>query len=402
MSTRFYIYLILTALLLTGFIFWTSWYLLFILFALWGLMILFPQKTIKISRLIKKDYRVRWPLYFVGIFMLAILLRVFVFEIYNIPSGSMKQTLWPGDKVIVNKLTYGPKLPVSLKEVPWLNIFSKNRDEGHGSEKYIRLAGLSEIRHNDILVFNHPSSPDIYIKRCVGLAGDSLKLHHDNIFINGKKLKNPGTLKHEYRVYSKIHNKLERWATKNNVSIINWSDTFRVFNISLDTKEQLMKSGFVDSVRFMTREMKKSYYSSLSKRKSIISSNTRGAKFLNGNKKQRKWQNFHFGPLYIPKKGKKIKLDTNNISLYRHIIKNHEGHHLEINGDRIIIDGQRQHYYEFRQNYYFMLGDNRFNSSDSKTWGFVPEDHIIGKATTILFSTAKGKKKWKRIFKRIE
>jgi len=353
------------------------------------------RKTNKFLKLIK------WPLYFIGVFLLAIALRVFVFEIYNIPSGSMKETLWPGDKVIVNKLLYGPKLPNNLGEIPWLNIFSSNQNK-YSSGNYKRLQGFSDIRHNDIVVFNHPSSPDIYIKRCAGLAGDRLRLYQENCYINGQKIENPPTLKHEYRLYSSQVENMKKWAKKNNAHFRFMADTFLVANISLQFKKKLNKSSFVDSVRFLTEKMKNDHYASMYQRESVIFNNTRGAGFLTGKNNQRQWKRFDFGPVYIPEKGAKIKLDTNNIDLYRKIITGYEGHQLEKRGENIFIDGRKQNNYEFEQNYYFMLGDNRFNSSDSRSWGFVPEDHIIGKATTVLFSTAKGKKKWKRLLKKIE
>jgi signal peptidase I len=344
---------------------------------------------------------IKWPLYFIGVFLLAIALRVFVFEIYNIPSGSMKQTLLPGDKVVVNKLLYGPKLPNNLGEIPWLNIFSSKQNK-YSSGNYKRLQGFSGIRHNDIVVFDHPSSPDIYIKRCAGLAGDQLRLYQENTYINGQKIKNPPTIKHEYRLYSSRAENIEKWAKKNNAHFRFLADTFLVANLSLQNKRKLNKSSLVDSARFLTEKMKNNHYASLYKKESFIFNNTRGAGFLTGKNNQRKWKYFDFGPVYVPAKGDKIRLDTNNIHLYRKIITRYEGHQLERKGENIFIDGHKQNNYEFEQNYYFVLGDNRISSSDSRSWGFVPEDHIIGKATRIIFSTAKGKKKWKRIFKRIE
>ena len=325
-----------------------------------------------------------------------------MFEIYSIPSGSMKNTLLPGDKIIVNKLDYGPKMPNSLSEVPWLNVFSGNSSKNDSSEKYTRLKGMDTIAHNDVVVFDHPESPNVYIKRCIGLPGNTIRSVDENLYINQRKLKNPESLMHEYRIFSFNPFRLKSWSDSNQVYLKYHADTFQVANLSYHQKEQLEKLEFVDSIKFFSSTMKNRFLSKVYKQRSVLFNHKGYAQFISGRNHERQWQKFRFGPVYVPQKGSIIKLDTANISLYRKIIENHEGQNIKVKNNNIYINGKQTKYYEFHQNYYFMMGDNRFNSYDSRSWGFVPEDHIIGKATMVLFSNAGGKMQWNRLLRQIE
>jgi len=350
----------------------------------------------------KRIRLLKWPAYFIGVFLLAILLRVFGFEIYNIPSGSMKKTLRPGDKIIVNKLVYGAKLPNDLSEVPWLNIFSGEPGQNSKAEKYRRLEGTSAIASDDIIVFHHPQSPDVYIKRCVGLPGDTLFFSHENLYVNGIPSQNPELLLHEYRIFTKKPEQTKEWLNKRAIELKYLVDTFLVATLTDNERKKLLASNLADSVAFMSSHMKAAHIAGRSRQGAVNLKAAGYTRFLTGEEHQSNWGKFHFGPVWIPQKGSKVAIDTCNIHLYRDIIRKHEGHALEIDNQKIYINQRPCNAYRFEQNYYFMMGDNRFNSHDSRSWGFVPEDHIIGKATMILFSNAGGKIQWNRFLKKIE
>ncbi|MFP4047269.1 MAG: signal peptidase I [Bacteroidales bacterium] len=343
---------------------------------------------------------IKWLLFFAGIFMLAILLRIFVFEIYSIPSGSMKNALLPGDKVIVNKLAYGPRLPNNLSEIPWLNIFASKKS--YNDKKFhSRLNGFTQIALNDIIVFHHPGTNEAYIKRCNGLPGDTITLTDDNLFINNKKISNPESLLHEYQIVQRNTLQFDKWVKANDISIRKL-DTNLIAILNPKHKSELANQKFIDSIIFMTNDRKRTVINQINNTHSSVYHVSAGGKFMNNDKKYKEWDNFNFGPLYIPKKGETITLDTNNIKLYKSIIEKHENNELKIENGKVILNGNETRQYQFQQNYYFMMGDNRFHSNDSRTWGFVPEDNIIGKATTILFSNAYGKMQWNRLLKPIK
>ncbi|MEN6453718.1 MAG: signal peptidase I, partial [Prolixibacteraceae bacterium] len=147
---------------------------------------------------------------FVGVFILAIVFRVFFIEIFSIPSGSMEDTLIPGDKVLVNKLAYGPKLPASPYEIPWINLiwYLQARADVYPDSvywKYRRLSGFGSIKRNDVMVFIHPiwgGRNNFFIKRCVALPGDTLVIENGNIKVNGQLLPEPEQAKRLYRVWA--------------------------------------------------------------------------------------------------------------------------------------------------------------------------------------------------------
>ena len=344
---------------------------------------------------------IKWPVYFIAVFLLAIFCRVFLFEVYNIPSGSMRETLLPGDKIIVNKLVYGPELPGSLHEVPWLNIFaSENIDDKQVESQ--RLRGLDSIRRNDVLVFDHPQQNNVYVKRCVGLPGEQIKVQKDKLIINGARKVNPGNVLHEYRIYSSRFTEFNKLAEKKELRVFYLGDSIRYVNISGAVKKELMKSSPVDSLKLMTERLKKRCYSKMTHDNEILFSKTAQSRFFSSDSSQkRQWSGFHFGPLYIPEKGGSIQINKHNIKIYKDVIEEHEGHTVNIKDEKIYINQKQRSNYKFEQDYYFMLGDNRCNSMDSRSWGFVPKDHIIGKATSVLFSNTNGKLQWKRIMKKI-
>ncbi len=261
-----------------------------------------------------------------------------IFEIYRVPTGSMKNTILPEDIVIVNKLKFG--LRVKYKNI------------------YYRALGYSQINRYDVIVFNLPVEDTMfvnrpylnyyqyiathkwtkridqsdffqkkfcpitirtpYIKRCIGLPGEIICLKNDSIYINNKGIS-------EIKANNKVKSK--------------YQEQFETYDL-----------------------------------------------FLKGTNVILKWDENNMGPLYIPQQGDSIELTYNNIKIYKRIIENYEHNNLNTISGKVLINNKIMKYYMFKQNYYFMLGDNWSNSLDSRYWGFLPEDHIIGKAWYILYS----------------
>lgn len=266
-----------------------------------------------------------------------ILLRVFVFGSYKIPTDSMEPTIIPGDYVFVNKLAYGARL---------FNLF----DAMEGKEVNIkRVKGYSRVKNNDVLVFHipHPDTWDkiemnmlkYFIKRCIGIPGDTLQIINGFYVINSDTSKNNGNVADE-RILSK------------------------------KSKEQLPEGVFHTFPWDST---------------------------LNWNIKD-------FGPLYIPLKGDKIVLDRTNSLLYKKIIEWEKGYSLTLSKDTLWDNDVPLPSYIFSHNYYFMGGDKVENSQDSRYWGLLPDDLIVGKAAFIWKSKEpySGKNRWNRVFKKIE
>jgi len=382
--------------------YWTHW------MPLWGMTavavgagIVFRNQLKTVFYFIRDNYWIKLPLYVIMVFLAAIFCRVFLFEIYHIPSGSMQKTLHPGDKIIVNKLVYGPRIPNSLHDVPWLKVFASGKNKTKLPERR-KLDGFDTIRRNDVVVFDHPQRNHVYVKRCVGLPGENIHLQGEQLRINGEIKSNPENVLHEYRIFSSQPEKLHHFFTNIGLKFLFIGQSIRYSNMPTTIKEKLLTNALADSIKLMTKQLKQKYYRKSYQNNNILFNQKAYPRFIsNGNKRKQKWTNFNFGPLYIPQKGEKIKIDTQNIRIYRNIIEKHEGHVVTINDGKIYIDQHSGNSYTFKQNYYFMLGDNRCNSLDSRSWGFVPEDYIIGKATSVLFSFADGTMKRKRIMKNI-
>ena len=250
----------------------------------------------------------------------------------------------------------------------------------------MRLNGYGSIRRNDVMVFEHPGSHKAYIKRCAGLPGDSLWLAGESLYANGKKVQLPPTVKHEYLIFTKDDQNLKGWMKNQSASLRILSKDQTIANMTLAAKTKLRTLPRIDSLVLMTDSVKTSVYGREHWPNYRRFHQEARSGLIYGDSSNTGWNDFSFGPLYIPQKGESIPLNGKNLHLYREIIKEHEGQQVKQNKGKVMIDGKRQRYYRFTRNYYFMLGDNRCHSSDSRSWGFVPESHIIGKAEFILFS----------------
>ncbi|MFN8166861.1 MAG: signal peptidase I [Bacteroidia bacterium] len=328
----------------------------------------------------------------------ATLIRTFFIEAYTIPTPSMEKSLLVGDFLFVSKVSYGARVPMTPLSFPFAHhtmpIFGGKSYLEWIKVGYHRLPGFGHIKHGDCVVFNWPAEnegrpidkKENYIKRCIGLPGDSLVIHDRQVYINGNIFVNPPNSQSSYHVITDGTGFSEQVIER-----LRLYDSQRLseteFNLLLTSKEavDLKSFGNVKSVEANT-------FPAGVAQAGIFPFDP-----------ERHWNLDNFGPLWIPKKGVTIKLDTSNIALYRRCIGEYEHNTLqEING-QIIINGKVATEYTFKYDYYFMMGDNRHDSADSRFWGFVPEDHIVGKAVFIWMSLEEHanllhKIRWSRLF----
>lgn len=319
------------------------------------LILLFPILSIILKTRFSFYKNLRKNLFFVilksGIitFFIILFIKVFLADIYYIPSSSMENTLFPGDKIVVNKLSLGPRMPQKLSEISWLQlIFNLEESNQVHTCSYKRLKGYSSLHRNDIIVFNNPqSASDFLVKRCIGIPGDNLSIVKNDLFINGMQSNEPGTIKHQYKIIElKMRTICEKLQQE---GISSFKKEFRnnklnvLVELSNNEYQKLEETGLSKYLIKLTD--------------SIVSKSN----------------------LRIPHKGYKIKMDISAFELYSDIINNYENHKLVHNKHSFLLNGKEISTYTFQDNYYYVLGDNRPNSTDSRVFGLVPEKYIIGK-----------------------
>jgi len=325
-------------------------------------------------------------------FVCVLFLRSCFFEISPVSSPSMDKSLLTGDFMFINKLSYGPRLPKTLLSIPFIN---QRFYSDFISLPYVRLFGAPDVERNDIVVFNYPQEDEhpvdhrtYFVKRCVALPGDSFKIVDGLVYVNGKLSDDETKLQFNYHLKS---------------------DT--ILDSLFIARYNLVEGGQISDNNDYSFTLTKALADSLKSKTfiSIIEKNNEKKEmwdeFVFPYNAHYKWNVDNYGSLKIPAEGDTIKLDSLNLCIYERIISTYENNTFELKGDSILINGKLTNTYVIKQNYYFMMGDNRHNSQDSRHWGFVPEDHIIGKATGIIYSNDKVNKtgiRWSRIFKSIE
>jgi len=384
-------------------------------------------------------------------------INIFFFQNYKIPTPSMEKSLLVGDHLFVSKLAFGPKLPNTPLSFPLaqhtLPLTKSTKSYLEWIKlPYKRIAGLTSIKNDDVVVFNFPvgdtvviemqessyyaivrsytlefkrrdninglaqksneeyyqqarefvldqfeivvrpvDKRDNYIKRCIAIPGDLLEIINQQVYINGSPQKNIKQLQYSYLVKTNGTRINPRSLERLNISgddVISRSNAEYIIPLTEENISKLEQFSNVTSIEIMDKPVGE--YSS-----DIFPHDPAYA-----------WNQDNFGPLKIPAKGETIMLSQENLPLYERVIDVYENNELELRGEKIFINGEESTDYTFKMDYYFMMGDNRHNSADSRFWGFVPEDHIVGKPKFVWLSIDKNQKflkkiRWKRMFTRI-
>jgi len=371
----------------------------------------FWQKKNNINK--KKKTKTReWVDAIVFAVVAATIIRVFFIEAYTIPSASMERSLLIGDFLFVSKVNYGARIPMTPVAFPFAHHtmpLTRTKAYWDGVQwKYHRLPGLSEIKRNDIVVFNLPVGDTValenqevsyytllrqadwktvnsqytitsrpvdkrenIIKRCIGIPGDVVRMTSGIVYINDKAepLKNTGQMPY----------KIETKTTDVNF------DVLKELGFRIEEMQQLSDKTYVaNGTEEMAQELRKLDFIKSAQLFVKPASVNDGDLFpLDVN---RKWNVDNFGPMKIPAKGWTVKIDSSTMPLYYRAIRTYEGNKVEEKNGVWFINDKPATTYTFKMNYYWMMGDNRHNSIDSRYWGFLPEDHVVGKALFIWMS----------------
>ena len=365
--------------------------------------------------------------------VLVYFLFLFVGQNYQIPSSSLEKSLLTGDFLWVNKVTYGPRVPQTPLHFPLaqntLPILNCKSYIEHPQLEYHRLKGLRNVERMDIVVFNFPAgdtvalkcpNPDYYtlcqergrdvvrnnkdvfgdivyrpvdrrdnyVKRCLGLPGETLQIKDGIVYVDGKAVPQPERVQYLYYVETDGTPITDELYDELGISMEDRRGSGNQYMLLLteEMKKTLESKPWVQFVQRIQPDPGETLYTY-----------PVGTDYG--------WTHANYGPIWIPKKGEKIDLTLENLPLYERCIRNYECNTLEVKGNQILINGQPATSYTFKMDYYWMQGDNRDNSLDSRFWGFVPEDHIVGTPSIILISFDKdhtlfnGGIRWNRIFK---
>jgi len=353
----------------------------------------------------KKSKTREWVDAILFAFIASTIIRGLLFSAYAIPSGSMEGSLLTGDYLFVSKISYGPRMPFTPVVIPFLEstVTKYNIKTYWDGIKlpYYRLPGLTEIKKGDVVVFNKPEEADPsydrpvdartnLIKRCQATPGDKLEIKNAQVYVNGKPNVNAEKQQTSYTVVTD--------GNALNPQIFQDLSIEPLYQKDNNTYEMIIPKASLATF--------KGYSNIKSVTPAVAQAGNYDAAVFPHNEKF-KWNQDNFGPLVMPKRGMTIPLNDSTMILYRRAIELYENNKVDVNGKDIIINGKKANSYSFKMNYYWMMGDNRHNSLDSRFWGYVPEDHVVGKAMITWMSidstgTFLGKIRWNRIFRTIK
>lgn len=448
----------------TGYLLWVIWldsYLWLI-----GLPVIYDMYISKKvnwtfwkKRGVKKQKKVvEWIDALIFAVIAASFIRIFFIEAFTIPTSSMEKTMRVGDYLFVSKFHYGPRKPMTPISFPFVHhtmpLSTTTKSYSTALQwDYERMPGLTDVKRNDIVVFNFPEGDTVvvehqnqsyyqivrnesmsmmsndrmrgiinpksyyenrtrqflaqnftihvrpvdkrenYIKRCVGVAGDNIHISNGIMTVNGERQEHFEDMQYKYYIYTdgqhinpKMLQKLDISLEDIEASLINQNRY--ILPLTNEMAKKIKAFSIVDSVVRVVRKGD-------------------GSDYIFPHNKNYPWTEDNFGPLHIPAAGETIELTIDNLPIYKRLIDLYEGNDLSVKGNQIYINGQVATNYTFKQNYYWMMGDSRHNSQDSRFWGFVPEDHIVGKPLFIWLSLDKDKSffskiRWNRIFTSIK
>ena len=366
-----------------------------------------------------------------GIFAIiaATLIRTLIFEAYSIPTGSMERTLLVNDYLFVSKVHYGPRIPMTPLALPFMhNKLTGTKHTNSYSTAvewpYKRLPGFTAINRNDVVVFNLPEGDTValeieensnyydlkrrlgreavwrqyhvmarpvdkrenIIKRCVAIRGDTLQIIKGTLYVNQKIV--PLAPEAQSRYWVQTDGSPLNPLRMEEMGVIDAPlkgdrEGLYLYNLTRKDVAAIQSFAVVKSVE--------PYIGDLSADAAVFPHDTM----------YHPWNQDNFGPLVIPQKGQQVALNKENIEIYRRIIEVYEANRLEEKDGRYFINGTSVTSYVFKMDYYWMMGDNRYNSLDSRFWGWVPEDHVVGKAGMIWFSHGKDGLRWRRMMRAI-
>ena len=380
----------------------------------------------------------------------AVLIRSTMGEFFNIPSSSMEKSLLTGDYLFVSKMNYGPRMVMTPLSIPLVHNVIPLTDGQHESylkwikRPYHRYPGFGKVERMDAVVFNYPDGDTVctawksnmsyhdlvremgrenvlnakrlpvgnklvenhirvrpvdkrehFVKRCIGLPGDDIEIVHQKVFVNGKPLPQPTECQETYDVLFTPGLNVRRILDNLGVNQEDYDNALELmmydgvahYRVPLTEKMALELQARPDVIEVVKVDM---------------SSETVERPQLFPHAEGYNWTVDDFGPIHIPAKGETLTLTMETLPLYKRLIEVFEGNTLEVRNGKIFINGEETSTYTCKMDYYWMMGDNRHNSADSRFWGFVPEDHIVGKASLVVFSFDKEHRtvRWDRIFRK--